>query len=92
MDATFFPPCPNQDKVVWEVMRRVPKPDREDAFQEAWQAHVEGRDVLAAVAKFRKQRVRHYARVVSVGDLGDIDQVVAADRGLSSAGPWDGDE
>ncbi len=48
-DILLLPPnCPQ------EVIDRCHPQDRDDAIQEAWVAHLEGKDPVKAVRRFRK--------------------------------------
>ena len=54
---------------------RVPKRHREDAIQEAWLAHVEGRDPLRAIWRYAKQEYRHERRQIDLSQTSGDDAV-----------------
>ena len=52
-----------------ETFRRIPARHREDAMQEAWLAHLEGRDPARAADTYRKRELRHERRQSAITDL-----------------------
>lgn len=50
----------------------VPLRDREDAVQEAWLAHLEGRDVVQAIKTYVVREHRHRKRVKNHGTIHDV--------------------
>ncbi|TVQ33891.1 MAG: hypothetical protein EA376_01265 [Phycisphaeraceae bacterium] len=74
-----IPPSATPGKVALE-MRFVRPGDREDAAQEAWLAHLEGRDAARAVSAFRHRERRHRLRETAAGELMSV--VVAAIGGV----------
>lgn len=63
-----IPPTRAPDRVALEL-RFVRVEDRDDAMQEAWLAHLEGRDPAKAVSAFRHRVRRRRLREVVNGDL-----------------------
>lgn len=63
-----IPPTQAPDRVVLEL-RFVRAADRDDAVQEAWLAHLEGRDPAKAVSAFRHRLRRRRLREVVNDDL-----------------------
>jgi hypothetical protein len=63
-----FPPSQTPDRLALEL-RFVHAEDREDAVQEAWLAHLEGRDPAKAVSAFRHRLRRRRIREVVSSDL-----------------------
>jgi hypothetical protein len=65
----MLPPLPDLRRLVLEL-RLTPAIDREDAIQEAWLAHLEGRNPARAVNTFaqreRRIRRRHATRLAGV--------------------------
>lgn len=53
-----LPPCAQPEKLRAEI-ECLPARDREDATQEAWLAHADGRDPIAAVWAFAKREQRY---------------------------------
>ena len=47
-------------------LRAVPARRRDDAIQEAWLAHLEGRDVIQAISTFNTREWRHEKRQVPI--------------------------
>jgi hypothetical protein len=56
-----LPPTSESDRLAREL-RLVKRHDREDAFQEAWLAHLEARDAARAVNTFAARERRHRKR------------------------------
>jgi len=54
-----------------EQLERIPPRFREDAIQEAWVAHLEGRKPWAAVVTFLKREKRHEEREIPYSQLPD---------------------
>jgi len=54
---TPYPPGLTKDHV-----KLIPRRHREDAIQEAWVAHLEGRCPVAAADRYRKQEARYEKR------------------------------
>lgn len=53
-------------------LQMIPPQDREDAIQEAWVAHLEGKNPTAAAWRYAKQELRHRARQVQYGSANDL--------------------
>jgi len=66
--STAVPPSQQPGRVALEL-RFVRGADRDDAVQEAWLAHLEGRDPAKAVSAFRHRERRRRLRLVVSGDL-----------------------
>lgn len=56
-----LPPVSDVERFKQEL-ELVPASDREDAIQEAWLAHLDGKDALRAVWRFRRSELRHRKR------------------------------
>jgi len=52
------------------LLERIPAEYREDAAQEAWLAHLEGRGPVKAMDAFRKRQERYDARFTPFTALG----------------------
>ncbi len=61
-----LPSTTNDARLALE-MRMTSRADREDAAQEAWVAHLQGRDTAVAVNTFNKRERRHRARQTTRG-------------------------
>lgn len=61
-------------------LAQVPKRHRDDAVQEAWLAHLEGRDSVKAIAAYRMRELRHERRTVPLQDDGEGQDHFAVDR------------
>lgn len=59
--GTLLPPVVDAARLNSELLL-VPARHREDAIQEAWVAHLEGRDVIQAVKSFGVREHRHERR------------------------------
>lgn len=60
-----LPPLRDDRKLALEL-RLVGGLDREDAVQEAWLAHLEGRNAARAVNTFARRERRHRQRMLSI--------------------------
>ncbi len=60
------PPPLRDDRRLALELRLVVWPDREDAVQEAWLAHLEGRNPARAVNTFAQRERRHRRRMVPI--------------------------
>lgn len=74
-----MPPSDRAEEIRSELSR-VPRRHREDAVQEAWLAHLEGRDPFNAIAAFRMRELRHERRTVHIQDDGEGRDHFAVDR------------
>ena len=91
-----FPPCSDPAAFKREY-QLVPEADREDALQEAWVAHLEGRDPVHALKAHAERERRHRQRhtqleqdgsSVSATDKdGTRRQLAASQKSESSAAP-----
>ncbi len=52
----------------WKNCTVILASDAEDAVQEAWVAHLEGKDVVAAVYRFAKREERWRKRIIQARD------------------------
>lgn len=67
----LLPPCAaGQDKLRAQI-RRLPTGLQEDAAQEAWTAHLDGRDPLQAVWALAKREQVHIERHVQINSDSD---------------------
>jgi hypothetical protein len=60
--GTTLPPTTERHRLTLEL-RLSPRLDRDDALQEAWLAHLEGRDAARAVNTFARRERRHRQRM-----------------------------
>ena len=63
-----LPPLDDPARLVIEL-RFVPALDRDDAVQEAWVAHLEGRPVRTAVNTYAQRQRRHRKRMAVLIDM-----------------------
>ena len=66
-----LPPCrtPQESRALQLVLARVPARHREDALQEAWLAHLEGRNPQSAIRAYARSETRHEERERTSADL-----------------------
>jgi hypothetical protein len=71
--TTTFPPVKDVAKLrrEWQL---VPSRFREDALQEAWVAHLEGRSAIAAMHNYTKRERKHERREVPFSQLTPDDE------------------
>ena len=62
-------PSPNDDQHLALELRLTPRDDRADAVQEAWVAHLEGRNPARAVATYAQRERRHRERQPAIGSV-----------------------
>lgn len=65
--SSVLPPVTDDRKLALEL-RLVMAPDKEDALQEAWVAHLEGRNSARAVNTYAQRERRHRRRMWTLGD------------------------
>lgn len=63
--SSVLPPITDDRKLALEL-RLVKAPDKEDALQEAWVAHLEGRNPARAVNTYAQRERRHRQRMLTV--------------------------
>jgi hypothetical protein len=66
--ARTLPPASSDQRLALEL-RLTPRDDREDAVQEAWVAHLEGRNPARAVATYAQRERRHRVRQPAIGSV-----------------------
>lgn len=66
--TTVFPDIEASPDLEREL-RFVSGPEREDAVQEAWLAHLEGESATNAVSRYRHQERRRRTREVNIGSF-----------------------
>ena len=64
----MLPPAPDDRRLAIEL-RLTARGDREDAAQEAWVAHLEGRNPARAVATYSQRERRHRIRQPAIGSV-----------------------
>ena len=74
-----LPPCRDAKRLAGLVML-CRTSDREDAAQEAWVAHLEGRSPYQAVDTYRVRLMRHARVVKSFTDLGAGDNIIGCNE------------
>lgn len=67
---SVLPPATDDRKLALEL-RLVTALDKEDALQEAWVAHLEGRDPARAVNTYAQRERRHRRRMWTLGHPGN---------------------
>lgn len=60
--SSILPPVTDDRKLALEL-RLVMAPDREDAIQEAWLAHLEGRNPVRAINTYARRERRYRRRM-----------------------------
>lgn len=60
--SSILPPVMDDRKLALEL-RLVTVPDREDAIQEAWLAHLEGRNPVRAINTYARRERRYRRRM-----------------------------
>ncbi len=63
--GSVLPPLQDHRKLALEL-RLVVRTDRDDAVQEAWVAHLEGRNPARAVNTYARRERRHRQRMLSI--------------------------
>ena len=63
-----LPPTADQSHLSREL-QLVRTPDKDDALQEAWVAHLEGRNPARAVSTFAQRELRRRHREVAMSNL-----------------------
>lgn len=67
--SSALPPVMDDRKLTLEL-RLVMAPDKEDALQEAWLAHLEGRNPTRAVNTYARRERRYRRRMWMLGHPG----------------------
>lgn len=80
MEDGQLPPIARLDDLKAEL-EQVPARHRDDAIQESWIAHLEGRDPIQAINTYCKNELRHERRTVPIQDDGEGHDHFAVDRG-----------
>lgn len=70
MDPTPLPPIASIDELK-SALAHVSERHRDDAIQEAWVAHLEGKDPIRAVFRYAKAERRNELRKVPILDSPD---------------------
>ena len=69
-ESMKFPPVTgNALRSLQAAIKRVPERYRQDAVQEAWLAHLEGRSPASAVAEYRRREQLHEQRETAMSQL-----------------------
>jgi hypothetical protein len=67
-----LPPCDNIDRLRWEISR-LRGSHQDDALQEAWLAHLEGRNPISAAKVYANRLRRERARQTPIQQAPDGD-------------------